>query len=511
MLNPQAEHPPLNRIRVETALSRFPVHRLAKKGTIAIDLSSTDGLRGDFRWKVSYNSEFGQPGPLAYKIDTLIVNRKVDEAPRPLPEVIKLGSLREICRDIGITDHNTDLVKQALHQNASAYITAKLTYKAKNGREKRGEIGYTRYSVVFTGEILPNGSTADAVYIIINPSYRDMLNHVEVRPLDYDYLQHLAPGPQRFYELLSFQIYGAIASARPRAKMLYSEYCRYAPHTRYLDFDHVKKQMYKLHLPHRESRYIAKVDYQECRDNEGKPDWEMLYTPGPKALTEFQAFTNRRIQQGREPLFQTAKYNQQPIQADLDLGTSEEIQHHELVRRGITQKKAFELISKLQTGQELLDQLEYVDSLVAQAPRGKFHNPPGLYISVVQQNSPVPDTFISSRKRQLAEEARQQTNEVRVYQAKLQTSYDEYQRTETERFIRETLDPKEYQALFDKMYQRNRRIYKQMSPAQLNDITHSSVGVDLREAGRISMLSINDFSKTQLAGPERLAMKTVHE
>ena len=32
----------------------------------------------------------------------------------PLPEVIKLGSLREICRDIKITDHNTELVKRAL-------------------------------------------------------------------------------------------------------------------------------------------------------------------------------------------------------------------------------------------------------------------------------------------------------------------------------------------------------------------------------------------------------------
>ena len=29
---------PLNRIRVETALSRFPIHRLAKKDQIDIDL-----------------------------------------------------------------------------------------------------------------------------------------------------------------------------------------------------------------------------------------------------------------------------------------------------------------------------------------------------------------------------------------------------------------------------------------------------------------------------------------
>ena len=71
---------PLNRIRVETALSRFPIHRLAKKGDICIDLG--DG-NGEFQWKVSYSKEYGQPGPHAYKVDTLIVNRRLDEAPRP--------------------------------------------------------------------------------------------------------------------------------------------------------------------------------------------------------------------------------------------------------------------------------------------------------------------------------------------------------------------------------------------------------------------------------------------
>jgi hypothetical protein len=190
------------------------------------------------------NSEFGQPGPLAYKVDTLIVNRRIDEAPRPLPQVIELGSLREICRQLGITDHNTETVKTALHQNASAYITAKIRYRTKTGRDRWTEIGYTRYSVAFAGEILPDGSTADTVCIVINPAYRELLNQVEVRPLDYDYLVKLAPGPQRFYELLSFQIYGAIASGRPRAKMLYSDYCKYAPQTQYSDFDHMKKQMY---------------------------------------------------------------------------------------------------------------------------------------------------------------------------------------------------------------------------------------------------------------------------
>src|SRR4051794_339184 len=81
----------LNRIRVETALSRFPIHRLAKQGNVSIDLLRiNDAGEADFKWEVSYNSKHGQPGPLAYKVDTLVVNRRIDEARRPVPEILKL-------------------------------------------------------------------------------------------------------------------------------------------------------------------------------------------------------------------------------------------------------------------------------------------------------------------------------------------------------------------------------------------------------------------------------------
>jgi hypothetical protein len=242
-----ADLTPLNRIRVETALSRYPIHRLAKKGSITIDFQRD----AEVKWEVTYNSKHGQPGPLAYKVDTLIVNRCLDGIGRPLPEVIRIGSLSDVCRALGTSDTGPNIadVKRAFRQNAFTAITAKIRMKTRTGKEKWAEINYTRYSVIFTGEPLPDGSQADAVYIVLNPPYRDLLNHVEMRPLDYDYLKQLAPGAQRFYELLSFQIYGAIASGRPRAKLLYSDYCKCAPQTRYPDFTHVKKQMYKIHLP----------------------------------------------------------------------------------------------------------------------------------------------------------------------------------------------------------------------------------------------------------------------
>jgi len=285
--SPQQELGIPNRIRVETAVSRFPIHRLTKKGIVSIDLHRVnDAGVADFKWEVTYNTKHGQPGPLAYKVDTLIINRLIDALGRPLPELIRIGSLSEVCRSLGSQDTGPNIasLRAAFLQNASAFINAKIRYKLKNGREKWGEMGYTRYSVIFTGETLPDGRQADAVHIILNPPYRELLNHVETRPLDYDYLKQLPPGSQRFYELLSFQIYGAIASGRPRAKMIYSDYCKYAPQVRYGDFDHVKKQMYKIHLRHRESGYIAQVDYKNVVDTENNADLGNVLYSRPKSV-----------------------------------------------------------------------------------------------------------------------------------------------------------------------------------------------------------------------------------
>ncbi len=292
---------PQNTIRIETALSRFPVHRLAKHGSINIEInerSSTGELKT--KWEVTHNSKYGQPGPLAYKVDTLIVNRRIDDERPTIPKIVKLGSLSEICRKLGIpaSGKNTNDLKRAIYQNASAFITAKTSYKGNEGTDRSFEAGFTRYSAIFTGERFPDGSKADAVYLILNDVYMKVLNDAQTRPLDYDYLRELPPAPRRFYELLSFQMFATLRNERPRAKMLYSYFCTRAPQIRYFDYEHVKKQMYKVHAPHLKSGYLAKVEFQqEQRAESGEPDWIMFYTPGRRAKAEFREATKPRAMQ----------------------------------------------------------------------------------------------------------------------------------------------------------------------------------------------------------------------
>ena len=78
--------PSINVIRSETVLSKLPIHNLAKKGRVSINIKRTDAAGAvALRWEVSYSEKFGQPRQLAYKLDTLLINRRIDDECRPLP------------------------------------------------------------------------------------------------------------------------------------------------------------------------------------------------------------------------------------------------------------------------------------------------------------------------------------------------------------------------------------------------------------------------------------------
>lgn len=389
-----AELLPLNAIRTETVLSRFPIHRLAKRGIIDIEIRElTEAGELKTRWEVDYPKKLGQAGPLAYKVDTLVINRRVEESPRPLPKIIRLGSLSDICRELGVppSGKNTNDMKKALRQNAGAFITAKRTFRGSDGRELTAEISDTRYGVVFTGEKFPDGGRADAVYVMLHDAYREVLNAAPTRPLDYDYLKDLSPGAQRLYELLSFQIFAALRNQRPRAKMLYSHYCTRAPQTRYSDYDHVKKQMYKLHAPHKGSGYISSVEFREIRDGEGQPDWEMLYTPGRRAKAEFRTFAEPKKGLAVKPKKElsptpTAGAGTPPPERDPLLEQLREL--------GVAEAKAVELIK---TRREAVE--EQIAALPYREPGQGKKNGAGWLIAAIEGNYTLPVAYLGERER----------------------------------------------------------------------------------------------------------------
>lgn len=441
---------PLNIIRTETVLSKLPIHNLAKKGKVDISITrkNTSG-EIDVRWEVSYSDRYGQPRQLGYKVDTIVINRRIDEAGRPLPELIRLGSLREIAQELGL-GNDTPSIKKALIQNASAFINAKLKYTTNDKHERTLEAAFTRYSIIFTGDRFPDGSKADAVYIKLNGTYRDVLNNAPVRPLNYDYLRLLAPAAQRFYEVVSRSIFIALKFQRAEAKLHYSEYCTYSAQQRYFDYDHFKKQMYKIHRSHTASGYLKSVRYQEMRDAEGKIDWLMLYTPGPKAKVEFQTFTRSgrtiemttegmkdevQISDSRPPTVRRSPSRQKrftfvpPTVEGVATASTVALNSEllaEFTRRGIAETRARELMFAAKEPELLLDQLEWGDEQIRRAGSGEIRNPAGFFIHLVSENILPPPGFETTRRRRLREEAQRAKANADYRRLLLEDAYRQY-------------------------------------------------------------------------------------
>jgi hypothetical protein len=388
---------PTDIIRTETALSRFPIHRLSKSGKVSIEIKVKNS-EGELttRWQVK-----NPPDPLAYKLDSLVINRRIDELGKPIPKVIRLGSLSEIAEELGLKNtRNTDHIKNAIIQNVGAVITAKFSYKTKDGTVRKIEIADTRYGAIFTGEELPNGEKADATYILLHDVYREILNSAPTRPLDYEYLKELSPVAQRLYELLSYQMYGAIKHRRT-AKMLYSEFCTYAPQTRFFDWEQVRPQMYRLHKPHLESGYIETVSFEKLRNDDGTQDWLFTYTAGRKAKGEHTFAT-------RKPLPRAKEIKSNPVQPplipddprpalipDVELSFSEA--DEKLVSKmrefGVSESKARSLVKSHR---------EAVEREIPVFPHrllgGAIKNVSGLFIKAIEEGYETPQTYLDSLK-----------------------------------------------------------------------------------------------------------------
>jgi hypothetical protein len=271
--------------------TEMPIHQLAKSGQeqIRIIRRPSGGGQASLYWKVEPNPAVGHPGPLAYRLDTWVIKRCLDRLRRPIPRLVRIGDLRQIARELGCGG-DTNTVKRAFEQNASAFIRAKMAHKDADGRETWFEGYFNRYNVFFRGQALPGGARAETVYISLNDPYHGLLNNSVWRPLDYDYLRTLTPSAQRWYELVSPRIFAAIKNRRPTAWIRYSDFCVLAATKPQSTKQRMQSQMAVVHRPHLASRYLASVRWRTERSDDGSADWTIHYVPGPRAEAEFAAF-----------------------------------------------------------------------------------------------------------------------------------------------------------------------------------------------------------------------------
>jgi hypothetical protein len=489
--------------RAETALSKYPVHNLSKTDSIAIHIHRKgEAGEADIQWAVSPSREYGEPRQLAYKVDTLIVTRRIDQAGRPIPRIIRLGSLRDLCHDLDLSPGGDNFagLRLALLQNASAFITAKLTYRGADGSTKKFEAGFTRYSVVFTGDEMPNGYRADAVHILLNEHYWKLLNKAQFRPLDYDYQKSLKPAAHRFYELVSFPIYGCLSRGHTGAKLLYSDYCLRAPQERYFDRARVQKQMYKIHKPHLNSEYIADIRYLKTVDVEGSPDWEICYVPGRRARAHFAFFKKQVVESSGTIDVGIVAPTKNIMRRSTKKKTLEpsSLVALALQDRGVSPTTAQELSKGLEDDQTLVDTIEWGDHLIGQARPGTFRNPAGFYVYLVKEGIKPPCGFETTRQRIACEAERAKQRESEREGFRLEQAYEEYVENETAKYIREKVTETEFDCLKAQKKRELESEFKNMTTDQLDTLAERVAVTEIRRS-----VPVKDFNQFCLDRPTK--------
>ena len=170
---------------------------------------------------------------------------------------------------------------------------------------------------------------------MLNDIYMQVINGAMTRPLDYDYLKSLPPAPQRFYELLSYQMYATIKNDRPRAKLLYSEFCTYAPMVQAIRLGQRPAADWPRFTPRTRYPAISPTSTMSRRSMmTASPDWIMLYQPGLKARAEYRAFAKR----GGPVMLEAEPFTPDPLPQLVAPEASP--LDAELVKRGVTEAVA---------------------------------------------------------------------------------------------------------------------------------------------------------------------------
>lgn len=241
-------------------------------------LVERDGKKLEVIWNVSANAKFGFPGPFDRKVHKAL-EEILTELKLPIQNPILLGSLYNLCKRIGLvaTGPNYEKIKAALRRITATSIQSKGTFYLKGRKRWVEDVFHLYERVVFKGEQLPEGVTADENRLFLNTWYLDNLNSGYTKPLDYAYYKSLKDGiAQRLYELLGVKFFGLVMQGKPSLQYSYFTLCQLLPLKPQQQLKYARRQLKSAHEMLQETGFLN-YDWQ---------GWMICYHPGPRVIAE---------------------------------------------------------------------------------------------------------------------------------------------------------------------------------------------------------------------------------
>ena len=169
-----------------------------------------------------------------------------------------------------------------------------------------------------------------------------------------------------------------------------------------------------------------------------------------------------------------------------------------LVERGISPERSRELLLSADDGQQVMDQLEWGDYLIARSGAGKFYNPPGFYVRLIESNVTPPEHFETSHKKKLREESQKARTQTLQEEAALELEYLEYRKLEVDKYLGEKLSPGAYREAIETNKRELQRMEK--AGAVLTDQAWTELAVARfrkRTASQLNLMSYKSFCEAK--------------
>lgn len=517
-------------ILVPKATTDLPFFYFTKQKTSLnqnINYQGIDFQGRPMRWQVfpNNNPSIGAPGIDAHEAWMRLVKPTFDQysAQGIAVDILPLGRLREALRKVGWGEGGWEgrRLLKALHQIGAASCVADLWVPTTTVDEK-GETTFQHINATFskltlyaigskhlTEEQLQDGQfdfdfdLEDTLYVQLNPVEIQIQKNQPQRLIDTKYLFSVKPAGRRWYELVAPKIFGVVRNEGKYCEIRYSWYIKHH-HTlkRYSERYRVVFQMKRLIQDHIDRGYISKVEYRSVKEPGQEIDWIIRYYPGEGARMSIQRILAHQYNkpsptyEERVRVKNPTTENKKEDPTVLEQGIDQAL-FAELVKRGVSDSHSSKLLRGLTQDQQVLEQLEWGDEVIAQAPPGKFYNPPGLYIQLIKDNVIPPPTFESSRKRKLRLEAEQTERKDQQERARLELAYEEYKKREIDEHI--SANYEEYKQYVESKKQELLDKHKSMSFWDENMLTRlAETGARAEVAKRIPLHTLEAFSREQI-------------
>jgi hypothetical protein len=259
--------------------------------------------------------------------------------------------------------------------------------------------------VVLVGEVLANGTRSEHYQVYLSQWQLQNLNLGYFLPLDFNaYLCLSRDIAKAMFGQLSVWFY---ASRGQPVEKNYRDLCQLLNIRAY---PHISKARGVLEPSMRELVGIGYLSEWELTRSSRSDDFKLVLYPGDHLLNlpQFASIVNAEARAS--------------LEASLPGWVPE------LVKRGVSERKARQLAMDVEEQQPVEDQIEYAGHLIDQDRRkkGKITNPAGFFIWVIEENISVPDDFETSRRRRQRETLRLKLESDQAGLAALQFEYDEH-------------------------------------------------------------------------------------